>query len=176
MKKSFYIISLYACFIYLPHVEKMKRTDSNNEGNNDTVEVYTTVYPLQYFAERIGGESVNVALFIHAGANEHTFEPTQKDMMALADADLFFYIGLGLEGFVENAKKTLAGEHVNMVATIDAVPEEQLEDNCSRARRSTDDYEHESEFRRRHEGHDHGDIRSSCMDLPKNQSKLSFIY
>ena len=62
-----------------------------------------------------------------AGANEHTFEPTQKDMMALADADLFFYIGLGLEGFVENAKKTLANEHVKMVATVDAVSDEQLE-------------------------------------------------
>ena len=99
------------------------------QGNNDSVEVYTTVYPLQYFAERIGGDFVNVRSIYPPGANEHTFEPTQKDMMSLADADLFFYIGLGLEGFVDNAKKTLAGEHVNMIATIDAVPEEQLEDN-----------------------------------------------
>lgn len=73
----------------------------------DTINVYTTVYPLSYFAERIGGEYVNVTSIYPPGTNEHTFEPTQKDMMALADADLFFYIGLGLEGFVENAKNTL---------------------------------------------------------------------
>ena len=36
----------------------------------------------------------NVKSIYPAGSNEHTFEPTQKDMMALADADLFFYIGL----------------------------------------------------------------------------------
>lgn len=110
--------------------------------NEDAINIYTTVYPLQYFAERIGGEAVNVHSIYPAGANEHTFEPTQKDMIALADADLFFYIGLGLEGFVENAKKTLANEHVKMIATIDAVSDDQLE-------ASSHDHEHEGE------GHDH---------------------
>ena len=60
------------------------------------------------------------------GADEHTFDPTQKDMIALADSDLFFYIGLGLEGFVENAEKTLKNEHVKMVATAEAITEEML--------------------------------------------------
>jgi zinc transport system substrate-binding protein len=40
-------------------------------------------------------------------------------MMNLADSDLFFYIGLGLEGFVEKAKGTLKNEHVTMVAAAD---------------------------------------------------------
>ena len=88
--------------------------------------VYTTVYPLQYFAERIGGEHVNVKSIYPPGADEHTFDPTQKDMIALADSDLFFYVGLGLEGFVENAEKTLKNEHVKMVATAEAITEEML--------------------------------------------------
>lgn len=102
-------------------------------GNKDMIEksdkisIYTTVYPLQYFAERIGGEAVNVQSIYPPGADEHTFDPTQKDMMALADADLFFYIGLGLEGFVENAKPTLKNEHVKMVATADLITEDMLE-------------------------------------------------
>ena len=82
--------------------------------------VYTTVYPLQYFAERIGGNHVDVKSIYPPGADEHTFEPTQKDMIALADSDLFFYIGLGLEGFVENAEKTMKGQHVKMVATANS--------------------------------------------------------
>ena len=63
-----------------------------------------------------------------AGADEHTFDPTQKDMMALADSDLFFYIGLGLEGFVENAEKTMKNEHVKMIATAEAIPDEMLDE------------------------------------------------
>ena len=42
-------------------------------------------------------------------------------MIALADSDLFFYIGLGLEGFVENAEKTMKNEHVKMIATAEAI-------------------------------------------------------
>lgn len=85
----------------------------------DLLTVYTTVFPLQYFAERIGGKYVEVQTIYPPGADEHTFEPSQKDMMKLADSDLFFYIGLGLEGFVNNAKKTLENENVTMVAAAD---------------------------------------------------------
>ncbi|GHH97380.1 metal ABC transporter substrate-binding protein [Neobacillus kokaensis] len=79
------------------------------------LQIYTTVYPLQYFTEQIGGKFVNVNTIYPPGSDEHTFEPSQKDMMKLADSDLFFYIGLGLEGFVEKAKETLKNEHVTLV-------------------------------------------------------------
>lgn len=117
---------------------------------NDQISIYTTVYPLQYFAERIGGDAVNVQSIYPPGADEHTFDPTQKDMMALADADLFFYIGLGLEGFVENAEKTLKNEHVKMIATADLITEDMLEEGHSH---DEEDYEEEG-----HEDHHHGDV------------------
>ena len=106
-----------------------KEEDSNAETQNDgKLTVYTTVYPLQYFTERIGGDFVDVHSIYPAGADEHSFDPTQKDMIALSDADLFFYIGLGLEGFVENAQKTLKNEHVEMVATAESISQEQLKE------------------------------------------------
>ncbi|KGR87746.1 metal ABC transporter solute-binding protein, Zn/Mn family [Lysinibacillus odysseyi] len=103
-----------------------KEKEHNSKDTDSALSIYTTVYPLQYFAERIGGDHVKVSSIYPPGANEHTFEPTQKDMMTLADADLFFYIGLGLEGFVEKAKTTLAHEHVKLVSTADNVSEEML--------------------------------------------------
>lgn len=38
-----------------------------------------------------------------------------KNMIVLADSDLFFYIGLWLEVFVENAEKTMKGQHIKMI-------------------------------------------------------------
>ncbi|WP_391202821.1 metal ABC transporter solute-binding protein, Zn/Mn family [Psychrobacillus sp. L4] len=114
----------------------------DKQKKDNKIQIYTTVYPLQYFAERIGGDAVQVSSIYPAGSNEHTFEPTQKDMMTLADADLFFYIGLGLEGFVENAKKTLENEHVKMVATADAVPKDELEANTHEHEEDDDDHDH----------------------------------
>lgn len=145
------------------------------QKSEDKVEVYTTVYPLQYFAERIGGDAVEVSSIYPAGANEHTFEPTQKDMIALADADLFFYIGLGLEGFVENAKKTLDGENVKMISTINNLSDDQL---------MTGDHDHEeittegheeeaSEEEAGHEGHDHGKTDSHVWISPVISQSLA---
>ena len=129
MKKWLSIISMLTFILLLTACSKDNEAPAetdNTQSNNDTLSIYTTVYPLQYFTERIGGEFVDVASIYPAGANEHSFEPTQKDMMALADSDLFFFIGLGLEGFVEKAKKTLENEDVKLVATADGVTEEQL--------------------------------------------------
>ncbi|SOC03500.1 zinc transport system substrate-binding protein [Ureibacillus xyleni] len=126
-------------------------TENESAAKNESkkLNIYTTVYPLSYFAQKIGGDYVEVTSIYPPGSNEHTFEPTQKDMMQLADADLFFYIGLGLEGFVENAQKTLANENVKLVATADRIAEEHLH---------TSVVETEEDHHEEHEDHQHGDI------------------
>src|SRR5690606_22530165 len=102
-------------------------TGTTSEPEDDAkLHVYTTVYPLTYFTERIGGEAVTVESIYPAGSNEHSFEPTQQDMIALAEADLMFYVGLGLEGFIDSAQKTLKNENVEFVATADAITDEEL--------------------------------------------------
>ncbi|MGV3463924.1 MAG: metal ABC transporter solute-binding protein, Zn/Mn family [Heyndrickxia sp.] len=96
-------------------------TACSNQGektdNNQKLNVYTTVYPLEYFTKQIGGKYVSVKTIYPPGSDEHTYEPSQKDMMDLADSDLFLYIGLGLEGFASKAKDILKAQNVDMVAT-----------------------------------------------------------
>lgn len=136
---------------------------SNDEATYDNrISIYTTVYPLQYFAERIGGEYVDVKSIYPPGSDEHTFDPTQKDMIALADADLFFYIGLGLEGFVDNAKKTLQNEHVQMIATADAITEDMLVEN-------EEDEHHDHDH-----DHDHGDLDPHVWISPVLSDALAY--
>lgn len=163
--------------------------EATSSEENNTIQIYTTVYPLQYFAERIGGEAVNVASIYPAGANEHTFEPTQKDMIALADADLFFYIGLGLEGFVENAKKTLTGENVKLVAAVDSVSDDQLmtsdhDDHDEVVTEEEHDHGHDEVATEEeheevvleetgHEGHDHGETDPHVWISPKISQSLA---
>ncbi|TQR14678.1 metal ABC transporter solute-binding protein, Zn/Mn family [Psychrobacillus soli] len=192
MKKGLLLFSVFILVLFTAACGNEASPTETTQEKENTIQVYTTVYPLQYFAERIGGEAVNVQSIYPAGANEHTFEPTQKDMMALADADLFFYIGLGLEGFVENAKKTLAGEHVKMIATIDAVPEDQLdasthdhdhgheeatteshEHEHEEATEESHEHEHEETTVESHEGHDHGDTDPHVWISPKISQNLA---
>lgn len=116
-----------------------KEKDNASSAGNMTV--YTTVYPLQYFAERIGGDTVSVKSIYPAGSDEHTFDPTQKEMMKLADADLFFYIGLGLEGFVENAEKTLNNQNVKLLPVADHIDPSKL--MVGHHHHEGDDHEHD---------------------------------
>ena len=82
---------------------------------------------MQYFTERIGGNEVQVKTIYPPGSDEHTFEPSQKDMMKLADSDLFIYVGLGLEGFVEKTKSTLKSEKVTLLAAGEHIHIEESE-------------------------------------------------
>jgi zinc transport system substrate-binding protein len=114
--------------------------------DNGKITVYTTVYPLQYFTERIAGNLVSVKSIYPPGADEHTFEPSQRDMMNIADAEVFFYIGLGLEGFVEKSKTTLKNEGVDFISVGDKLHIEESE------------HESEEESSEEEHHHDHGDI------------------
>ncbi len=186
MKKIF-LISLVAILALFTAAcnENSTLSPTGESDNSEVLSVYTTVYPLTYFTERIGGELINVESIYPAGANEHTFDPTQKDMMALADADLFFYIGLGLEGFVNNAKKTLANENVTMVATADSVSDAELavseghkehsdEEGTEHEEEGHDaneeDTEHEEES---HDAHDHGEVDPHLWISPQISIKLA---
>ncbi|AVK87073.1 adhesin [Lysinibacillus sp. B2A1] len=168
MKKAFLLFLVTALALFTAACgDKSSTTSSKQSEGKEKMTIYTTVYPLSYFAERIGGDFVEVSSIYPAGANEHTFEPTQKDMMKLADADIFFYIGLGLEGFVENAKKTLAKEDVAMIATADHVSDEKLASSTGHTHAdeeeehdhaATEEEHSHSEDEHGHDDHDHGNI------------------
>ncbi|MEH7181352.1 metal ABC transporter solute-binding protein, Zn/Mn family [Neobacillus vireti] len=115
------------------------------QKEKDQLTIYTTVFPLKYFTERIGGEFVSVNTIYPPGSDEHTFEPSQKDMMKLADSDLFFYIGLGLEGFVEKSKETLKNQNVALISTAENLILDPVDG-------------HEGEENGDHEDHGHGDF------------------
>ncbi|MGI2328305.1 metal ABC transporter solute-binding protein, Zn/Mn family [Planococcus sp. YIM B11945] len=122
--------------------------------STEQLEVFTTVYPLAYFTEEIGGNYVNVQSIYPPGSNEHTFEPTQKDMIALAEADALFYIGLELEGFVDNAKETLKNENVEFIATSESISESDLGEGHSHGH-ETEEHDHEQEEATEEHNHDH---------------------
>lgn len=112
---------------------------ANEEGK---LTVYTTVFPLTDFVKKIGGEDVSVKSVYPPGADAHSFEPTQRDMTEIAGADAFIYTGVGVEGFVTTAEKTLKNEKVALIEAGAGIDFLHMEDN---------DHHHDEE-------HQHGDI------------------
>ncbi|WP_228409437.1 metal ABC transporter solute-binding protein, Zn/Mn family [Radiobacillus deserti] len=88
---------------------------AEEEKLDETYHIYTTVYPLQYFVERLGGNDVKVSTIYPPGADSHTYEPTTKTMTELAKADAFFYFGKVLEPFAESVAHALDDQHVRFI-------------------------------------------------------------
>ncbi len=118
-------------------------SDSKADGK---LTIYTTLYPLEYFAERIGGEDVTAESIIPPGSDAHSFEPTTRTMAELAEADLFIYNGAGMEGFADAAQDTLSNEDVMVLESAKDIHLDESEE------------EHEEHEHEEHADHDHGDM------------------
>lgn len=88
-----------------------------NQENNSHLTIYTTIFPLEDFAEKIGGKYVDVKSIYPAGVDTHDFEPTSKQIVKIANADLFIYNGAGMEPFADKINETLKN---NDVAILEA--------------------------------------------------------
>jgi len=59
--------------------------------------VFVTIPPQAFLVERLGGEAVEVFVLTDKGQDPHTFEATPRQAAALAQAHLFFTVGLPFE-------------------------------------------------------------------------------
>lgn len=88
---------------------------NNSSDENDELQIYTSVYPLQYIVEEIGADLVHSESVIPPGVDAHTYEPTSKEITELADGDAFIYIGAGMEGFAETMANALENQAITFL-------------------------------------------------------------
>jgi zinc transport system substrate-binding protein len=80
--------------------------------------VYTVNYPLQYFAERIGGEHVQVHCPAPAGEDPAYWTPDAEIILAFQKADLILLNGAGYAKWVDKASLP-AAKRVNTSAAFE---------------------------------------------------------
>ena len=68
----------------------------------DDVAVVASFYPLQFAAERVGGDLIQVTNLTKAGAEPHDLELTPRDVARVAKADLVIYLS-GFQPAVDDA-------------------------------------------------------------------------
>lgn len=71
---------------------------SEEKNNSPTHNVVVSVAPYRFFVEKIGGDTINVIVFVPVGASFHDYEPTPKQIFTASNADLWFRIGESFEG------------------------------------------------------------------------------
>lgn len=88
---------------------------SGDDKSEERLKIYTTVYPLKYIIDEIGGETVATESMIPPGADGHSYEPTSGEMMKYADGNAVIYVGEGMEAFSENIAEALGNQEVLLI-------------------------------------------------------------
>ena len=67
--------------------------------------VYVSIMPQKYFAEKVGGDLVNVSVLVPSGASPENFDPSPRQIVQLGSSDVYFTIGIPFENiFMDKLK------------------------------------------------------------------------
>ncbi len=72
-------------------------TAGQDVAHERPIPVFVSIQPQAYFVKRIGGDHVRVEVLVRPGAGPATYAPTPKQMARLAEARVFFRIGVPFE-------------------------------------------------------------------------------
>ncbi len=128
-------------------------SDSSAAGNTDKFDVVASFYPMEYLAEQIGGDHVNVTTLTEPGQEPHDLELSAKQTAQMGEADAVLYLK-SLQPAVDEA---IAQSDVK--TKIDAATLTKLEDHG--------DVEHDhggEEHADEHAGEEHSEGGEHALD------------
>ncbi len=80
----------------------------SESGADEKLRIMVSILPQAEFVERIGGDRVQVGVLVPPGQGPATYEPTARQMTELAEARIFFSIGVAFENaFLPSIERTL---------------------------------------------------------------------
>jgi len=76
-------------------------------SQEETIQVYTSIYPLYYLTSRIAGNAAEVKELMPPASDPHSWEPSPKDIAELQETQVFIYTGAGLEPWARDTANSL---------------------------------------------------------------------
>ena len=131
---------------------------STRSESGDKVSVVASFYPMYDFAQKVGGDRVDVTCLVPAGTEPHDWEPSTADMKTIASVQVLVYSGAGMEHWVNDVTSAVGNKDLVSVEAsqgVDLLP-------------AAGD-EHEAEHEGSHEAdHDHGQYDPHVWLSPAN--------
>ncbi|GAA0399365.1 zinc ABC transporter substrate-binding protein [Micromonospora gifhornensis] len=93
-------------------------TDTSAGGDPERVDVVAGFYPLQFLAERIGGDAVTVTNLARPGAEPHDLELNPRQVGQIIDAELIIFLD-GFQPAVDEAIEQNGGDRAFDVAAVE---------------------------------------------------------
>ena len=147
-------------------------SNEQTSDNNDELTIYTTVFPLTSFVEQIAGDTVSVESIYPPGADMHSYEPTQKDMMSYSDGDLFMTTSNDLDPVAASIAKTI-NDDTEVVETAAGIDTAAFLENQHNHEHEHEEDAHEHEEDAHAHDHDHGALDPHIWLSPELAAEMA---
>lgn len=114
-------VLLAACGCSSASASSSATTQAADAGTSSKVQVVASFYPMADFAQRIGGDKVNVTCMVPAGTEPHDWEPSAADIQTIDSADLLVYNGAGMESWVSDVLTSAGSDAPASVCASDGI-------------------------------------------------------
>ena len=155
--------------IFAAGCQRVDQQDNEYEtgGATDTgkLKVVATTTIVGDVVSEIGGDLIDLTVLLPVGTDPHGFDPTPQDVAKLADADVIFANGLGLEEFLDSMIESAGVENkvVYVSDGIDLLRSEEHHDEDE-----GEEHHDEDEGEEHHDEHNHGGIDPHTWFSPLN--------
>ena len=92
-------------------------------AENDKLNIVCTSFPCYDFARAVAGDLAEIRMLIKPGMEVHSYEPTPADIMAIAECDLFIYIGGESDAWVVDILDSFGSDAPHALKMFDCIEE-----------------------------------------------------
>ena len=145
-------LALCACLLFTAVFVGCGTEASDEPVDPNRLQVMASFYTMYDFAQKIGGEHVQVTCMVPSGTEPHDWEPSTKDITRMEQADVFIYNGGGMEHWVSDVLAGLSNKKLISVEASQGV-------SLLRSAEEEDGHDHEAAHADEDEedSHDHDD-------------------
>ena len=145
-------LALCACLLFTAVFVGCGTEASDEPVDSSKLQVMASFYTMYDFAQKIGGEHVQVTCMVPSGTEPHDWEPSTKDITRMEQADVFIYNGAGMEHWVSDVLAGLSNKKLIPVEASQGV-------SLRRSAEEEDGHDHEAAHADEDEedSHDHDD-------------------
>ncbi|MCE4995017.1 metal ABC transporter solute-binding protein, Zn/Mn family [Staphylococcus xylosus] len=149
MRKSIILIMACVVAVMLSACGNINKGENKDVSSKNKLKIYTTAFAFQSFTEQIGGKYVDVESIYPPGADMHTFEPTQKEMVNIAKGDLFIYSNQEMDPVAKKIAGSINNKDLKLALAANFTHDDLVVNHGH-------EHEHEGhEHDNEEEGHDH---------------------
>ena len=149
-KKFFAVLTIAAVLLSCMSCSKIENRASSDVSK---IKIVTTIFPEYDWVKSILGSNpgnIENIMLLDSGIDLHNFQPTADDILKIASADMFIYVGGESDKWVDKALSTTGNNKVvsiNLLELLsDKVKHEEIVEGMEHEREDDEHEEHEAEL------------------------------